>query len=378
MKKLTILIIALSIILSTTTFARTDEPSSWAAEEVNKAIEAGYVPVELQSDYQASITREEFSTLFVTMIIQQCNNGLALENELRRAAQDFTDMTPDVILSKISSDVTFTDRDSKMVLVANRLGIINGYGNGKFGPDDLITREQACVMFVNYTKNRRLETTEISWYNDFDTASDWAEDYVYQAVATSLMKGTKLPVFSDRGELLSYGELSLKGNITREQAILMVFRADGNVGGTALYVGGLYPALPDALMSGFEIKDGYVYMKRSGYDNRYSRYIANAPASSELTQFINEITSEEAYTYNVYLSSCNETVYDNLEQIQKVINGETLTLDYGIVKVTHNPSQEYLLKIEYNRNEGLYGYAGYHYMKLNILADYAIEPLELQ
>jgi hypothetical protein len=32
------------------------------------------------------------------------------------------------------------------------LGIVNGYGNGKFGPNDQITREQMAVMVNNFIK----------------------------------------------------------------------------------------------------------------------------------------------------------------------------------------------------------------------------------
>ena len=30
--------------------------------------------------------------------------------------------------------------------------VVSGYGNGKFGPEDPITREQMAMMLVNYAK----------------------------------------------------------------------------------------------------------------------------------------------------------------------------------------------------------------------------------
>ena len=38
----------------------------------------------------------------------------------------------------------------------NSLGVINGYDNGNFGPDDPITRAQAAVMFQRYDDTLKL------------------------------------------------------------------------------------------------------------------------------------------------------------------------------------------------------------------------------
>jgi len=37
------------------------------------------------------------------------------------------------------------------ISIAAALGVINGYPEGNFGPDDLITREQMAVMVVKAT-----------------------------------------------------------------------------------------------------------------------------------------------------------------------------------------------------------------------------------
>ena len=55
-----------------------------------------------------------------------------LENEPSAAAASFTDVV---------SGQYYTDA----VAWANANGIVTGYGNGKFGPNDIVTREQLAA-----------------------------------------------------------------------------------------------------------------------------------------------------------------------------------------------------------------------------------------
>lgn len=60
----------------------------------------------------------------------------------------------DVSGYKVSSfsDVKATDTDMPYIEWAVKNKIVSGYGNGKFGPNDSITREQMAMMMVNYAK----------------------------------------------------------------------------------------------------------------------------------------------------------------------------------------------------------------------------------
>ncbi len=60
----------------------------------------------------------------------------------------------DVSIYKTSSfiDVKTTDTVMPYIEWAVKNKIVSGYGNGKFGPNDSITREQMAVMMVNYAK----------------------------------------------------------------------------------------------------------------------------------------------------------------------------------------------------------------------------------
>lgn len=49
------------------------------------------------------------------------------------------------------SDVPASHWANSYIAKASELGIINGYGNGKFGPNDTVTYEQAITMVIQAT-----------------------------------------------------------------------------------------------------------------------------------------------------------------------------------------------------------------------------------
>ena len=72
-------------------------------------------------------------------------------------------------------------------------GIVGGYGNGTFGPEDSITREQMAVLLYNYAKFKgedMASTTDLSTFSDGDQVSDWAQYAMKWAVAEGLISGS--------------------------------------------------------------------------------------------------------------------------------------------------------------------------------------------
>jgi hypothetical protein len=95
-------------------------------------------------------------------------------------------------------------------------GIVSGYSQGIFGPDDSITREQLATILYRYAAYLGLETKSggnLTGFNDQDRVSDYALEPMSWAVEKGLITG--LP-----GKLLNPG-----GNATRAEvsAILMRF-----------------------------------------------------------------------------------------------------------------------------------------------------------
>lgn len=71
--------------------------------------------------------------------------------------------------------------------------IVNGYGNGKFGPEDSITREQMAVLLYNYAKFKGYDVTtsgDLTTFSDDEKVSDWAEYAMKWAVGEKLINGS--------------------------------------------------------------------------------------------------------------------------------------------------------------------------------------------
>lgn len=96
---------------------------------------------------------------------------------------------------------------------AKKNGIISGVSETKFDPDAKITRESAAAMLYRYADYKKMNTEakgDISKYEDKSLISDWAQENVKWAVGNGLMNGR------------SEAELAPKGSVTRaETAKLM-------------------------------------------------------------------------------------------------------------------------------------------------------------
>jgi hypothetical protein len=114
------------------------------------------------------------------------------------------------------SAFTDVDMDSyygNAVGIAAELGIVTGY-NGKFRPNDLITREEAAVALARALPSFDLDAAQGSpSFGDQDDISAWAVESVREAWATGLIKG------DDKGNF------NPKRTLTRAQVAAMMDRA---------------------------------------------------------------------------------------------------------------------------------------------------------
>lgn len=78
---------------------------------------------------------------------------------------------------------------------AAKEGIVNGYGNGKFGPDDPITREQMATMLYRYAKEMTPIGIDISnptkfyGFRDYSSVSNYAEAPLQWACSEGFISG---------------------------------------------------------------------------------------------------------------------------------------------------------------------------------------------
>ncbi|WP_138755079.1 S-layer homology domain-containing protein [Paenibacillus sinopodophylli] len=99
---------------------------------------------------------------------------------------------PNVKFSDVFSDVQSGLWYSDAIIWANQNQIVNGYGKGKFAPNDAITREQIAVMLYRYANGKGSNVqTEISSlsFKDANEISDFAKESITWAVSKGIMKG---------------------------------------------------------------------------------------------------------------------------------------------------------------------------------------------
>lgn len=121
----------------------------------------------------ANTTRAQIAVIFYRM-----EGSPAVEGE-----NSFTDVVRD------SGTAWFYDA----VTWAQKNGIMGGYGNSSFAPNDPITREQLAAIFYRYAQYKGYDTTQggmaIREFDDYESISDYAMGAMAWAVNTGLVKG---------------------------------------------------------------------------------------------------------------------------------------------------------------------------------------------
>lgn len=67
-------------------------------------------------------------------------------------------------------------------------GVVKGYDDGSYGPDDVITREQLALMLYRYAKAPPAAGS-LSAFVDADAVSPWAKDAMAWAVEQGILTG---------------------------------------------------------------------------------------------------------------------------------------------------------------------------------------------
>lgn len=190
-RKITALLLAITTLSTTASFAQTETISGWAKEEVETADNIGLIPSDLGiTDYTREITRDKFCSLAVQLIKTKGIDITAAENN------------------------PFTDTDSEAVIFLSDAGIIYGKADGIFAPADSITREEAAAILcrmAEYLALPKIEN-ETFTYADDNNISDWAKASVYEARQMGVMHGT------------NDNEFSPQGTYTAEQSVATMLR----------------------------------------------------------------------------------------------------------------------------------------------------------
>ena len=95
---------------------------------------------------------------------------------------------PESATLQLFSDVPDGQYYTKAVTWAVEKGIVSGYGNGNFGPEEFITREQLAVMLWRYAESPA-GTGNLDSFTDADQVDAWAVDALQWAVGQNLIGG---------------------------------------------------------------------------------------------------------------------------------------------------------------------------------------------
>ena len=99
---------------------------------------------------------------------------------------------PSVSSANNFTDVSSSDWYDKAASWAQSKGIITGYEDGRFGPNDPLTREQLALILYNYAKSEGHSTStkaDLSKFADGTSTSPWAQQAMSWAVGEGLLSG---------------------------------------------------------------------------------------------------------------------------------------------------------------------------------------------
>ncbi|HHW62087.1 MAG TPA: S-layer homology domain-containing protein, partial [Syntrophomonadaceae bacterium] len=161
-----------------------DIEGHWAQGTIEKMAEAGIISGNPDGSFKpdGQITRAEFATL-VVKAFGYTGSGKVFNDTAQHWAKDY-------------------------IAIASANGIVNGYSDTQFGPDDQITREQMAVMIVKAAQVQAADAAPTC--KDAAAISSWARTAVATAYASGIIKG------------LPDGRFDPQGYATRAQAAIVI------------------------------------------------------------------------------------------------------------------------------------------------------------
>ena len=174
-----------------------ETPSSWAAEEINAAVAANLVPENLKKNYTQAISRGEVAQMLINMV----------EKTAGQQIDEYLAGKGTVINSH-----AFSDSSDPAVLAANALGLIHGMGDGRFDPDETLTRAQIAAIVNRYAIHFGTNVSGYS-HNFNDVSEHWVNSELGWPVYAGIING------------VGNGRFDPEGKLTTEQAIVIVYRA---------------------------------------------------------------------------------------------------------------------------------------------------------
>ena len=221
------------------------------------------------------------------------------------------------------SDVPASRWDAPYVNLAYSEGLVAGYGNGSFGPDDGVTVSQAVTIALR-----------LLGYTDADIGPFWPEDYLSRAEELGLLEG----ISSDGDHLLTRGEAAV---------LLYTLLAMDTTQGRPLYEGLASQTVTSTLLTGVDVTadDGTAHtvevwtasggVKHYSYVNALSEELIGTRGtlllneSGKVVGFIPDGTTTRTVTLasvdGAGLTDENGNTFAIANSVSVLLKGETLT-----------------------------------------------------
>ncbi len=171
------------------------------------------LPSNVEKELSGHWGKEQIADLYTKGVITGDDKGLRLKESISRA--EFTALVVRALGIEVAEykgtfdDVTENFWGAGYIEAAYDMGLING-ADGKFRPNDTITREEICKIIASAIKSD--EATSELEFTDSDKISPWAVESVKTAYSLGIVNG------------MGNGEFSPKSNALREQAFVMLAR----------------------------------------------------------------------------------------------------------------------------------------------------------
>ncbi len=186
-----------SILFSTEAAAQDISEEHWSYENFMYAKDKGFIHGDQYGNLNPDkpITRAEFAKIIVKGM------GLQLPETVEEGTvQSFSDVA--------SNDWYFND-----VSVATYYGLVKGYENGNFNPNELVKREEMAVMLYRAVQYLQYDSTKLPLeFSDNSKISSWAIEEIQYILSNGLLKG------------LPDGSFGPQLSTTRAEAVTVVRR----------------------------------------------------------------------------------------------------------------------------------------------------------
>jgi uncharacterized protein YkwD len=157
--------------------------STWARPHIESALIKGFIPEDIQSSYQKTITRREFCRMAVKWVEYVLDKPISA-------------VLPEYGIPERANH-TFSDTSDASILAAYRLGITSGTTAptaskpGLFTPNSEFTRQEAATMIMNTCRaiGADVRNAPISDFADMKLADTWAHLGINFVRANGIMSG---------------------------------------------------------------------------------------------------------------------------------------------------------------------------------------------